>query len=352
MIKKRKIPGTNDSTTQPSNLAQGSYTASQGCAVWHTVVDGEVCLGLIDKSSSGFDLNKFLQFNPSLNDACSNLDTGSAYCVDTVVGKGAASAAAVPAPAPAKNNNSGTAPAKSLLAGNSKPQADAQQSATDDEEDCEDDEDDSAAAADDDEDCEEEEDSSADTVLTIKTQSKKVAAPVTQNNTPAPAQNNAPAPEKQAAAPQVQAPAPKVTPTSTYVAPQPTSTYVAPSPSPEPQQPEKPAGGNNGGNGGSFQYNGQQATYYYQNGVKGSCGDPNPDSAMIVAVKSGIMNSGLCGKQVQLRNTATGKTVTAKVADTCPTCVGDGIDLSEAVFSALSDGNLGLGVLTVDYSIL
>lgn len=55
----------------------------QSPQIWHTVIDGEVCLGLIDKSSSGFDLEKFHKLNPSVNDDCSNLENGQAYCVDT-----------------------------------------------------------------------------------------------------------------------------------------------------------------------------------------------------------------------------------------------------------------------------
>jgi len=83
VLSKRKTPiGEGDSVTQPSNLAQGSFTASQGCTCWHTVASGEVCLGLIDKSSSGFDITVFGQYNPQVNSDCSNLVVGQAYCVD------------------------------------------------------------------------------------------------------------------------------------------------------------------------------------------------------------------------------------------------------------------------------
>jgi len=103
-----------------------------------------------------------------------------------------------------------------------------------------------------------------------------------------------------------------------------------------------------------MQFSNQPATYYYQNGNAGSCGDYNSDDAIIVAVKSGIMGSQLCGKSVTLRNTATGKSITAKIADTCPTCENQGIDLSKGAFEALlPDGaGLGQGVTNVDYSIL
>jgi len=110
MIKKRKTPGGGDVVAEPANLAQGSYTSKQGCAIWHTVGEGEVCLGLIDKSSSGFNLDKFLQFNPSLNKACSNLEVGQAYCVDTVAGN-----AAAPKANTSSDKKTDVTPAKSLL---------------------------------------------------------------------------------------------------------------------------------------------------------------------------------------------------------------------------------------------
>lgn len=43
---------------------------------------GEVCLGLIDKSSADFTLDVFYKFNPSVSTGCSGLQVGSAYCVD------------------------------------------------------------------------------------------------------------------------------------------------------------------------------------------------------------------------------------------------------------------------------
>jgi rare lipoprotein A (peptidoglycan hydrolase) len=51
----------------------------------------------------------------------------------------------------------------------------------------------------------------------------------------------------------------------------------------------------------------------------------------------------LCGKSVRITNTDNGKTVTALVADMCPTCVnGNSIDLSRAAFRSIADEATGI----------
>jgi len=72
--------GTTDK--QPSNLAEGSATAAEGCTLWHTVIPGEVCLGVIDKSE-GLTVEDFYGLNPEVSSDCSNLTVGHAYCIDT-----------------------------------------------------------------------------------------------------------------------------------------------------------------------------------------------------------------------------------------------------------------------------
>ena len=47
-LAKRKVLGTGDSATLPSNAAKGTFDAAAGCTVWHTVSAGEVCLGSCD----------------------------------------------------------------------------------------------------------------------------------------------------------------------------------------------------------------------------------------------------------------------------------------------------------------
>ena len=67
-----------------------------------------------------------------------------------------------------------------------------------------------------------------------------------------------------------------------------------------------------------------RATYFYQGGNAGHCGNVNSDGAHIVAVSSSQFNMGLCGRGVQITNTANGRSVYATVADSCPGC-GSGV---------------------------
>jgi hypothetical protein len=60
-----------------------------------------------------------------------------------------------------------------------------------------------------------------------------------------------------------------------------------------------------------FSHSGE-ATYFYQNGNAGSCGQYHSDSDYIVAVSpAGYTVSNHCGKQVTITNTETGITATA-----------------------------------------
>ncbi|KAG0662225.1 hypothetical protein C6P46_003411 [Rhodotorula mucilaginosa] len=100
--------------------------------------------------------------------------------------------------------------------------------------------------------------------------------------------------------------------------------------------------------GGGQVYNGK-ATYYYQYGVAGSCGVYNSDSTYIVALSYQIVDNGAhCGQKVSIKNTANGKSITATVADTCPSCEASHLDLSEGAFLAL--GDLSSGVLPIEWS--
>lgn len=83
-----------------------------------------------------------------------------------------------------------------------------------------------------------------------------------------------------------------------------------------------------------------QATYFYQNGNPGSCGQYHSDSDSIVAVNSAQMNSGLCGQSISVQGN--GKTIQAVVADTCPTCGYGDLDLSTGAFQQLSGMDAGV----------
>ncbi|VDB89361.1 unnamed protein product [Peniophora sp. CBMAI 1063] len=99
-------------------------------------------------------------------------------------------------------------------------------------------------------------------------------------------------------------------------------------------------------------YTGGEATYYFQNGVAGACGQVNPDSALIVAVQAQRFNTGLCGHQVQVTNTNTGASVVATVADECPGCQNNpnSLDLSVGAFEQIA--TLDEGVVPISYTYL
>ncbi|BGP22130.1 expansin family protein [Rhodotorula toruloides] len=100
--------------------------------------------------------------------------------------------------------------------------------------------------------------------------------------------------------------------------------------------------------GGAQVYNGK-ATYYYQYGVAGSCGQYNSDNSYIIALSYTQVDGGShCGQKVHITNTANGQSIEATVADTCPACAWGSIDLSVAAFEAL--GSLDSGVLPIQWS--
>ncbi|TNY18664.1 hypothetical protein DMC30DRAFT_41578 [Rhodotorula diobovata] len=102
---------------------------------------------------------------------------------------------------------------------------------------------------------------------------------------------------------------------------------------------------------GGHVYSGGYATYYTQNGVAGNCGDVNPDSAYIVALPTATYAGGShCGQKVRLTRTSTGKTITAMVADSCPTCVNNScLDLSVAAFTAIATEEEGMVEITWEF---
>ncbi|GAA5899440.1 RlpA-like double-psi beta-barrel domain-containing protein [Sporobolomyces salmoneus] len=123
--------------------------------------------------------------------------------------------------------------------------------------------------------------------------------------------------------------APKTTTTSQYVAPK--TTTQAPASS-----------------GGSGSYSGR-ATFYSQGGNAGSCGQVNGDYSMIVALNAPQRSENShCGQWVTIKNTQNGKTVSAKVADTCPGCSYGSLDLSMGAFAAI--GDYDQGVLPITWS--
>ncbi|KAL8815134.1 MAG: hypothetical protein Q9223_005702 [Gallowayella weberi] len=93
------------------------------------------------------------------------------------------------------------------------------------------------------------------------------------------------------------------------------------------------------------------ATFYEQNGAAGSCGQVHAESDRIIALPASWQGSGYppayCGRKIQItnngggqNNNGKGKVVVATVADTCPGCARDDLDLSHGTFQALTGGAL------------
>ncbi|KEI36875.1 uncharacterized protein L969DRAFT_90414 [Mixia osmundae IAM 14324] len=94
-------------------------------------------------------------------------------------------------------------------------------------------------------------------------------------------------------------------------------------------------------------FSGGQGTYYYQEGATGACGTANSDSAMIVALSASRFQPSHCGKSVKVTNTANGKSVIATVADRCPGCAENSLDMSTGSYSAI--GEFSTGVLPISW---
>lgn len=134
------------------------------------------------------------------------------------------------------------------------------------------------------------------------------------------------------------------TSTSEWVAP--TSTWEAPAETQEAKQAAAPVETQAAASSGGDQHHGQ-ATFFYQNGNPGACGNYNSDSTPLVAIQQAWWPnfgsvSDLCGKTVTVQRASTGQTVNAVIADVCPTCVsGDSLDLSVGAFNAIASPDEG-----------
>jgi len=110
------------------------------------------------------------------------------------------------------------------------------------------------------------------------------------------------------------------------------------------------------GGGGSW-ITGGFGTYYYQEGNFGACGQKHPDSALIVAIDidrygNKDSTSSLCGKKVNIVNVDNGNTVTALIADVCPSCSNSNcLDMSLGTFQAL-ESKLSVGQINIKYQFV
>lgn len=176
--------------------------------------------------------------------------------------------------------------------------------------------------------CDEEEEQAASSVAAAST-----PAPAATTSTPAPAAYVAPTTSA--------APAPAAT-TSEAAAPVATTSEAA-APAATTSEAAAPAPATGGDVQGDA-----HATYYYQSGNAGACGDVNPESAMIAAIPykwwngSDSQRSSRCGQYIDITRVSTGKKITVKVADLCPTCTTDNsLDLSEGAFNSIATPSEG-----------
>lgn len=180
------------------------------------------------------------------------------------------------------------------------------------------------------------------------------SAPVTSSwvaaSTSAAAASASPAAQSKAAVEYI-APAPSSSSTTSSTpawTPAPTtSTTPAWTPAPQPTTTQQAQPQQNNNNGQSF--NGGYATFFYQGGNAGACGQVHSDWDMIVAIDhekwgSASFGSGsdTCGRWLTVTNTQNGKSVVAMVADVCPTCAnGNSLDLSQGAFNAIASESQG-----------
>jgi hypothetical protein len=77
------------------------------------------------------------------------------------------------------------------------------------------------------------------------------------------------------------------------------------------------------------------ATFFTQNGNAGNCGQVHQDSEHVVALPTSTYANGAhCGKKIAIVDRDTGKSATAIVADSCPTCPDpNSLDLSTSLFT-------------------
>jgi len=155
------------------------------------------------------------------------------------------------------------------------------------------------------------------------------------------------------ATPKAPAAAPAPTPSKAPVAAPATTTHPAAVASPTPKKvvasptPAAAPATDSAVNTGGF------ATFFYQNGNFGACGQKHSDSDLIAAIDGARYGnlgakSNLCGQKVKITNTQNKKSVTVTIEDACPTCDnGNSIDLSVGAFQQIAD--LGQGIVPIDW---
>ncbi|KAL1959466.1 hypothetical protein VTO42DRAFT_1911 [Malbranchea cinnamomea] len=95
-----------------------------------------------------------------------------------------------------------------------------------------------------------------------------------------------------------------------------------------------------------------RGTVYEQLGAHGSCGEKHSDSDIIVALSNEWMQgqspAPYCGRKVRAKNKDNGKTIIAKVADTCMGCGKKDLDFSVGAWNKIT-GGAPWGVFPVEW---
>lgn len=81
---------------------------------------------------------------------------------------------------------------------------------------------------------------------------------------------------------------------------------------------------------------------YYATGL-GACGWTNTEDEMVVALNVHDWTNEACGQYVEITDSTTGNVQKARIVDKCPGCASGDLDMTEKLFSALSNGNTDQG---------
>lgn len=181
-----------------------------------------------------------------------------------------------------------------------------------------------ATATADDEDCDDEDEEESAWASITPSSSEAAPAPTTSSTKKAAettsSSEDAPAPTTTEA--------PKETTTSSKDEPSSTSSSEAAQPT-------------DSGSSDSQTFTGGRLTWFTQNGVAGNCGTVHQDSDIIAAMNTAEFSMDICGKKVKI-TTPAGKSLTVTVADSCPGCNPNSIDLSTGAFQALASLDDGI----------
>ncbi|KZT26532.1 hypothetical protein NEOLEDRAFT_1132045 [Neolentinus lepideus HHB14362 ss-1] len=191
--------------------------------------------------------------------------------------------------------------------------------------------------ADDDDDCDESSSAApSSTPAPSSSSAKSSAAPTATSSVKSSA-----APAATSVAPVNVAPAPPIFSSSSAPAPSSTKPATTSKATPTSTHSSAPAATSSASSSSGL-ITGGVATFFWQDGNAGACGQVHSDSDLIAAIDQDRYGdsgdeSSLCGKQVKITNTANNKSVVVTIVDDCPTCDNkNSIDLSFGAFTEIA----------------